>query len=81
VVAFAYPYGDWGELDPPIAAALRRVLGRRFEVAFDQDYQPVWRPATPGGEPMRIHRLSVENWSGPEFLRRLERGYGLQHKR
>jgi peptidoglycan/xylan/chitin deacetylase (PgdA/CDA1 family) len=81
VVAFAYPYGDWGERRPAVAAALRRVLRRRFQVAFDQDYQPVWRPTTPGGEPLRIHRLSVENWSGGDFLRRLERGYRIQRQR
>lgn len=77
--AFAYPFGDWGERAPPsMRRALRRVLAARFGVAFDQDEQEAWRPAQAGDDRLHLHRLSVESWTGPQFLARLERGYRLQ---
>ena len=77
--AFAYPFGDWGDRAPPaVRDALRRVLAERFAVAFDQDEQEDWQPATAGVDRLHVHRLSVENWTGPGLLRRLERGYRLQ---
>lgn len=80
--AFAYPFGDWGDqARPQVRAALRRLLAARFAVAFDQDEQEEWRPALPGDDPLHVHRLSVENWTGPQFLARLERGYRLEARR
>lgn len=77
--AFAYPFGDWGDrARPAVRNALRRVLAARFAIAFDQDEQEDWQPATPQGDPLHVRRLSVENWSGARLLERLERGYRLQ---
>lgn len=74
-IAFAYPYGDWGSrVRPAVAKALAKVLRRRFEVAFEQDEQKTWRPVLPGDEPLRLHRLQVEDWTGPELLERLAEG-------
>ena len=45
-IAFAYPYGNWGQnAGPGVARTLRQVVGRRFRLAFDQDQQSGWRPA------------------------------------
>jgi peptidoglycan/xylan/chitin deacetylase (PgdA/CDA1 family) len=74
-VAFAYPYGDWGSrVEPEVARALADVLRSRFDVAFDQDEQDTWRPALPGDDSLRLHRLQVENWSGSELLVHLAEG-------
>jgi peptidoglycan/xylan/chitin deacetylase (PgdA/CDA1 family) len=74
-VAFAYPFGDWGEEAPRgVADALRRLLEERVELAFDQDGQETWRPALPGDDRLRLHRLEVANWSGEELLDVLEAG-------
>jgi peptidoglycan/xylan/chitin deacetylase (PgdA/CDA1 family) len=74
-IAFAYPFGDWGEEAPERAArTLRAVLRHRFLLAFDQDHQASWRPALPGDDRMHIHRLEIEHWNGPELLRRLLAG-------
>ncbi len=71
-IAFAYPFGDWGQHMSP---AVQRVVGdavrSRFLLAFDQDRQSGWRFAIPGDDPMRISRLRVLNWSGQELLQRL----------
>ena len=77
-IAFAYPYGNWGQhARPGIAAELRRVVGRRFQLAFDQDQQSGWRPAMPGDDRLHIHRLEVMDWTGPALLRRLDAGARL----
>jgi peptidoglycan-N-acetylglucosamine deacetylase len=77
-IAFAYPYGNWGQhARPGVSAALRRVVGRRFRLAFDQDQQSGWRPTLPGDERLHIHRLDVMDWTGPELLRRLDAGAKL----
>jgi peptidoglycan-N-acetylglucosamine deacetylase len=74
-IAFAYPYGNWGQhARPGIAAALRQVVARRFRLGFDQDQQSGWRPALPGDDRLHIHRLEVMDWSGPELLARLDAG-------
>lgn len=74
-IAFAYPYGNWGQhARPGIASALQRVVGHRFRLAFDQDQQSGWRPAMPGDDRLHIHRLEVMDWTGPELLRRLDAG-------
>ena len=74
-VAFAYPFGDWGErARRAVSRALKRVLGREFAVAFDQDFQEDWRFALPGDDPLHVHRLEVENWSVGELLARLAAG-------
>jgi peptidoglycan/xylan/chitin deacetylase (PgdA/CDA1 family) len=74
-VAFAYPFGDWGATAVPrVADALREVLEGRMQLAFDQDGQDVWRPALPGDDRLRLHRLEVANWSGTELLAVLEAG-------
>jgi peptidoglycan/xylan/chitin deacetylase (PgdA/CDA1 family) len=75
-VAFAYPFGDWGEKAPRgVAEAVRQVLDSRVELAFDQDGQEVWRPVLPGDDGLRLHRLEVADWSGAELLARLEAGH------
>ncbi len=74
-VAFAYPFGDWGRFARPgVARTLRGVLRARFELAFDQDEQPAWRPVLPGDDPLHVHRLEVHDWTGPELLARLAQG-------
>jgi peptidoglycan/xylan/chitin deacetylase (PgdA/CDA1 family) len=72
-VAFAYPFGDWGQHArvPGVPAAIERVLTERFALAFDQDGQSGWRFALPGDDPLHIHRLQMQNWNGAEFLDRL----------
>jgi peptidoglycan/xylan/chitin deacetylase (PgdA/CDA1 family) len=76
--AFAYPFSDWGQRAPAaVRRTLRRVLAERFAIAFDQDVQEDWRPTLPGDDPLHLHRLTVESWTGPQLLRRLERGYRL----
>ena len=72
-IAFSYPYGDWGQHDAGSGAsgALAAALRVRFQLAFDQDGQSGWRFALSGDDPLHIHRLSVEDWSGPELLARL----------
>jgi peptidoglycan/xylan/chitin deacetylase (PgdA/CDA1 family) len=73
--AFAYPFGDWGSAAPlRVRRALRGVLASQFALAFDQDEQDRWRPSLPGDDPLHLHRLSVEDWSGAQLLARLERG-------
>lgn len=75
--AFAYPFGDWGETAPRATrAALDALLRRRFDIAFDQDMQEDWRPTRQGDDPLHVHRLSVEGWTGAQLLRRLERAHG-----
>jgi peptidoglycan-N-acetylglucosamine deacetylase len=77
-VAFAYPYGNWGQhADPGIAAELRRVAARRFSVAFDQDGQSGWRPALPGDDRLHVHRLEVMDWTGAQLIHRLQAGASL----
>jgi peptidoglycan/xylan/chitin deacetylase (PgdA/CDA1 family) len=77
-IAFAYPYGNWGQhARPGVAAELRRVVGQRFRLAFDQDQQSGWRPAIPGDDRLHIHRLEVMDWTGPELLQRLDAGAKL----
>lgn len=74
-IAFAYPYGNWGQhARAGIASELRRVVGHRFRLAFDQDQQSGWRPTMPGDDRLHIHRLEVMDWTGPELLRRLDAG-------
>ncbi len=77
-IAFAYPYGNWGQhARPGVAAELRRVVGHHFRLAFDQDQQSGWRPTIPGDDRLHIHRLEVMDWTGPELLQRLDAGAKL----
>ena len=77
-VAFAYPYGNWGQhAQPGVAAQLRQVVGRRFSVAFDQDGQSGWRPALPGDDRLHVHRLEVMDWTGAQLIHRLQAGAAL----
>ena len=48
-----------------------RVLGPRFQLAFDQDRQSGWRFALPGDDRLHIHRLQVQDWTGAQFIARL----------
>lgn len=74
-IAFAYPFGDWGEqASAGVAQVLRGVLRKRFVLAFDQDGQSSWRPALPGDDPLRIHRLEVSDWTPAALLVRLHVG-------
>lgn len=71
--AFAYPFDDWGrEAKPGVAALLRAELARDYEVAFDQSGQSGWRFTLAGDDPLHVHRLDMLNWTGPEFVQRLE---------
>ena len=71
-IAFAYPYGDWGQNSPPaVAKALNQVLRQRFQLAFDQDGESGWRPTLPGDDVMHLHRLQAMNWSGSQLITRL----------
>ena len=68
-IAFAYPYGDWGQVAAPgVAAALNQVLRSRFQLAFDQDGESGWRPALPGDDPMHLHRLQAMDWNGAQLI-------------
>jgi poly-beta-1,6-N-acetyl-D-glucosamine N-deacetylase len=85
-IAFAYPFGDWGEEAPAgVARTLRSLLRHRFQLAFDQDSQATWRPALPGDDRLHIHRLEVEHWTGPGLLHRLrtgtQRAFAAMHSR
>jgi peptidoglycan/xylan/chitin deacetylase (PgdA/CDA1 family) len=72
-IAFAYPYGNWGQhARTGIAAALKSAVARQFRIAFDQDLQSGWRPAMPGDDPLHIHRLDVMDWTGAQLLARLD---------
>jgi peptidoglycan-N-acetylglucosamine deacetylase len=72
-MAFAYPYGNWGQdAGSGVARELRAVVARRFRLAFDQDQQSGWRPAIPGDDRLHIHRLEVMDWTGAQLLRRLD---------
>ena len=74
-IAFAYPFGDWGEEAPAgVAQVLHRVLRKRFLLAFDQDGQSSWRSAIPGDDRLRIHRLEVSDWTPVALLARLRVG-------
>jgi poly-beta-1,6-N-acetyl-D-glucosamine N-deacetylase len=74
-IAFAYPFGDWGEEAPArVARVLRGVLQKRFLLAFDQDGQSSWRPALPGDDRLRVHRLEVSDWTPMALLDRLRAG-------
>jgi peptidoglycan/xylan/chitin deacetylase (PgdA/CDA1 family) len=72
-LAFSYPFGDWGQhaRTPAAVAALQKVLATRFQLAFDQDRQAGWRFALPGDNRLHIHRLQVQDWTGPQFIARL----------
>ncbi len=72
-IAFSYPFGDWGQhrRTPWAAAAVRKVVAARFQLAFDQDRQAGWRFALPGDDPMHLHRLQAEDWTGAELIARL----------
>ena len=77
-IAFAYPYGNWGQhARRGVASELRRVVGQRFRLAFDQDQQSGWRPTIPGDDRLHIHRLEVMDWTGPQLLQRLDAGAKL----
>jgi peptidoglycan/xylan/chitin deacetylase (PgdA/CDA1 family) len=73
-VAFAYPFGDWGDGLAGVDEALADTLDDEFAVAFDQDEQESWRPALPGDDLLNLHRLQVEGWSGAKLLARLADG-------
>ena len=72
-VAFSYPFGDWGQhaRTPGAVAVLQDVLRQRFQIAFDQDRQAGWRFAMPGDDPLHVHRLAVEDWTGAQLIARL----------
>jgi peptidoglycan/xylan/chitin deacetylase (PgdA/CDA1 family) len=77
-IAFAYPFGDWGQhMSPRIQRVVGDVVRSRFLLAFDQDRQSGWRFAIPGDDPLRISRLRVLNWSGAELLERLDQAATL----
>lgn len=79
-IAFAYPYGDWGQTaQPGVAAALNQVLRARFQLAFDQDDEAGWRPALPGDDTMHIHRLQAIDWTGAQLIQRLRASMALAH--
>lgn len=70
-VAFAYPFGAYGAErtnDPRIAAVLRRVLGKRYALAFEQDDQKTVPLATCVSPRLKIRRLDVRPWSGSQLL-------------
>jgi peptidoglycan/xylan/chitin deacetylase (PgdA/CDA1 family) len=72
-IAFAYPFGDWGQhaRAAGVVEALRQVLRSRIRVAFDQDHQSGWRFALPGDDLLHVHRLQMRDWTATQFLARL----------
>jgi peptidoglycan/xylan/chitin deacetylase (PgdA/CDA1 family) len=79
-IAFAYPYGDWGQQAPPgVAKALNQVLASKFQLAFDQDGESGWRPALSGDDAMHIHRLQAMDWTGAQLIERLRAAMKLAH--
>ena len=78
-VAFAYPFGAYGAdrtNDPAIIDVLREEVGREYTIAFQQDEQESVPLLTADQDPLRLRRLEVENWSGPDLLRRIGQAAG-----
>ncbi len=61
VESFAYPYGT-------AAPDTVRLVG---EAGFRRACTTAAGPVPPGGDPFRVPRVTVEDWDGDEFLRRL----------
>jgi peptidoglycan/xylan/chitin deacetylase (PgdA/CDA1 family) len=73
-VAFAYPFGAYGadrSNNPHILAVLRRVLRRRYALAFQQDDQETIPLATCVSPRLTLRRLDVRPWSGSQLLAQL----------
>lgn len=79
-VAFAYPFGAHGHDDrtnhPGIADVLRDAVADTSIVAFHQDEQDTWAPATCADPRLGLRRLEVGDWTGPQLLARLAAASG-----
>lgn len=72
--AFAYPFGAYGAdrtNDPAVRAVLADEVGRRFDVAYQQDDQETVPLTGCGTAPLESRRLEVGNWSGQQLVERL----------
>lgn len=72
--ALAYPFGAYGAEranDPRIRGLLAKAVGQRFTLGFEQDDQSSAPLAGCSGNPLRIRRLEVGDWSGPELVDQL----------
>ena len=73
-VAFAYPFGAYGAEranDPRIEEILRNEVANRFVLAFHQDGQDTVPLVDLSQSRIGLRRLSIENWSGTDLLRRI----------
>lgn len=73
-VAFAYPFGAYGAdrtNDPRIAAILDEEISARYEIAFHQDGQDEMALVGCGDEALRLRRLDVQQWTGPELIQEI----------
>lgn len=79
-VAFAYPFGAYGGDDrtnhPEVKEVLRDAVRDTSLVAFHQDEQDTWTPATCADPRLGLRRLEVGDWSGRELVERLAAASG-----
>ena len=72
--AFAYPFGAYGAdrtNDPRVREVLAEELGKRFDVAYQQDDQETVPLTGCSATPLESRRLEVGDWSGQELVERL----------
>jgi peptidoglycan/xylan/chitin deacetylase (PgdA/CDA1 family) len=76
--AFAYPFGAYGGRydsertnDARIEAVLKLAVAANYDIALEQDDQESWELATCAGDPFRLRRLEVGDWSGRSLVERI----------
>ena len=75
-VAFAYPFGAYGSErtnDRGVELLLAGAVAHQYDVAFEQDDQTSVPLVTCADTRLRLRRIDVGHWSGPEVLLRLAR--------
>ena len=58
---------------------LAGAVARRYDIAFEQDDQTSVPLATCTDPAVRLRRIDVGHWSGPELLLRLTRTAAMTH--
>jgi peptidoglycan/xylan/chitin deacetylase (PgdA/CDA1 family) len=72
--AYAYPFGAYGKdrtNDSRLRPILAEAVSAEFTLGFVQDDQSSVPLAGCGGDPLRVRRLEVGDWTGAELLDRL----------
>ena len=75
-VAFAYPFGAYGDdrsNDPAIIDVLREEVAREYRLGFQQDDQDTVPVLTSDQDHLLLRRVEVENWTGLQLLQRIDR--------